>query len=185
MTGETTSEALALCDFWFGPEAKPKWWIKDAIFDAEIRQRFGNLHDRAAAGRLNHWEETAKGCLALIILLDQVPRNIFRDTPRAFATDAPALALAKQALTRGFDRDLGIEERVFLYLPFEHSEDLADQERCVALIEPLGNENFTDFARRHLEVIKRFGRFPHRNRVLERNSTEEELTFLNTPNSSF
>jgi len=185
MTGKTPADAIALCDFWFGAHAKPKWWDKDADFDAEIRRRFGALQGRAAAGDLSEWEETTKGSLALIVLLDQVPRNIYRDTPRAFATDSMALALAKRAIERGHDRDLEPEERLFLYMPFQHSENLKDQKRCVALIESLGTENTAEYAQRHLEIIERFGRFPHRNRILGRASTDEELAFLETPNSSF
>lgn len=179
-------------DFWFGGVAgndftsrKDVWFGKDDAFDAAIRARFGALYEDAARGRLAGWAENARGARALVIVLDQFPRNMFRSTAGAFATDATALATAKRAIDRGFDLSLRPVERLFLYLPFEHSESLADQERSVALIRALGDPKTRDYAERHRAIITRFGRFPHRNAVLGRSSTPEELAFLSEPGSSF
>ncbi len=185
MDNKTPDEAREVCGFWFSAEVRPGWWEKDADLDAEIRSCFEILYERAAAGGLADWEETARGALALVIVLDQFPRNMFRDSPRAFATDARARAVANRAVERGNDQGLGAEERLFLYIPFEHSEDLADQDRAVALIETLGDQGFTDYAHRHRDIIARFGRFPHRNRILGRVSTPDEEAFLESPGSSF
>ena len=158
----------------------------DEAFDQEVRRALLPLYEQAAAGRLDHWQESANGALALVILLDQVPRNLFRGEPRAFATDARALAVTKRALAEGLDRKLRQVGRVFLYLPLEHCEDLADQEYCVQLIGALDeNPDWADYARRHRDVIARFGRFPHRNAVLGRETTPEEAAFLQEPGSSF
>jgi len=172
------SDVLA---FWFRPPGKERWFGGDAGFDAEIRARFLTLHEEAAAGRHDDWGGTPLGAVALCLVLDQFPRNLFRGTPCAFATDARALATAKAAVAQGFDRDpsIGEDHRLFLYLPFEHSEDLADQHRCVALSAAgLSDPEYVDFARRHLAVIERFGRFPHRNPILGRDSTPDEATHL-------
>lgn len=173
--------------FWFGerPEEKRDIWFKrDPEFDAEIAARFAAIHENAAAGRLDGLAGTPQGCLALVIILDQFPRNIFRDDPRAFAADGKALSLSKGALSNNFDNALGALQRQFLYMPFQHSEDLNDQRRSVELFAAAGAENL-DYAQRHLDIIERFGRFPHRNAVLGRESTAEELTFLKEPNSAF
>lgn len=173
-------------DFWFGDAAKPNWFAKSDRFDAEVRARLGAPFEAAAAGGLDDWREEARSCLALVILLDQVPRNLFRDTPRAFATDARALAVAELAVGRGYDAGLSPEERVFLYLPFEHSEDIGIQRRSVDLFRRnVGPGIFLDYAQRHLDIVERFGRFPHRNRILGRRSTEEEIEFLKQPDSAF
>jgi uncharacterized protein (DUF924 family) len=153
-----------------------KWFAKDDAFDAEIGARFLATHEAAAKGLLS-WEETPEGALALLLLLDQFPRNMFRGTPRAYATDPLALAVAKRALARGFDTQLPAL-RVFFYLPFMHSEELADQERCVALVRGLGDEEALKFAVDHEDIIRRFGRFPHRNAILGRTTTAEEQAFL-------
>lgn len=171
--------------FWFAPENRERWFTPSEAFDREIGRRFGDLMGEAAAGRLAAWSQTARGSLALCLLLDQFPRNVWRGTPRAFASDAQALAVAKAAVEAGQDRELGPAERLFLYLPFEHSEDLADQERCVRLMAELGDPEWLDYAVRHRDIVARFGRFPHRNAVLGRASTEEELAFLQQPGSSF
>lgn len=189
----TTHDPRALLDFWFAPPGSPEhgedravWWEADPAFDAELRRCFLDLHEAAAAGRLDAWPETPEGALALVLALDQLPRNMFRGTPRAYATDERARAVAEAALARGDDRALPFELAKFLYLPFMHSEDLADQRRCLALCEARpGGELTADFARRHLEIVERFGRFPHRNAVLGRPSTAEELAFLEEPGSSF
>jgi uncharacterized protein (DUF924 family) len=161
------------------------WFGNDSAVDDAIRSRFAGLHADAAAGRLGAWETDPRGALALVVILDQFPRNMFRGTPAAFATDPQALAVARRAIDRGFDSLLRPVERLFLYLPFEHSETLADQERAVALVAALGDRNTLDYAERHREIIARFGRFPHRNAVLARASTPEEAAFLSQPNSSF
>lgn len=181
-----------ILDFWFGaPDSadfgKPReaWFKADDAFDAEIRRRFEAALDEAHAGSHDGLAATPEGALALTILLDQFPRNIYRGTPRAFAFDPQALAVARQALAAGHDQAVAPFQRTFLYLPFEHSESLADQERSVALFEALGDENGLDYAVRHRDIIARFGRFPHRNAILGRESTPEELSFLEQPNSSF
>jgi len=197
MSNDTTALPLPdgareILDFWFGPPDGPDygqfrklWFEKSPDVDADMRHRFGALYDRAAAGALDGWEATPRGALALVLLLDQVPRNIFRDTPAAFATDAHALALAKQAIRDGLDTVLMETERMFLYMPFQHSEDLLEQERSLALYDRLGLDSATEYAHRHYEIIARFGRFPHRNVILGRDTTPEEATFLTEPNSSF
>jgi uncharacterized protein (DUF924 family) len=188
--------AQTILDFWFGGETEAEfgqrralWFKADAAFDQLVGAACHVHHLEAAAGRLDGWAATPKGCLALLILLDQVPRNLFRGSPRAYATDAKALALAHDAVAHGFDRPLHPIQRCFVYLPLEHAETLADQRRSVALFEALAPEltSKTTLAavHRHYEIIARFGRFPHRNAVLGRVSTEEELAFLTEPNSSF
>jgi uncharacterized protein (DUF924 family) len=163
--------------FWraAGPE---KWFEKDAGFDEEIRRRFLGMHEAAAAGKLAAWEQSAEGALALLILLDQIPRNMFRGEARAFATDALARAIAAGALLRGFDAQAPLELRGFFYLPFEHSEDLADQERGIALYKAAGDADGLKWAELHADIVRRFGRFPHRNAVLGRHTTPEEQAFL-------
>lgn len=182
--------------FWFGRpgeegygEPREAWFTRDPAFDGEIRDRFSDDYERAAAGELVGWRETPGSCLALILLLDQFPRNLFRGDPQSFATDPDALSSAKNAVDQGFDRELLKVQRWFVYLPFEHSEDLEDQRRSVELFRGLGDDPesqyVTEYAVRHLEVIERFGRFPHRNEVLGRASTPEEEEFLKEPGSSF
>lgn len=175
----------AVLDFWFSPTSRGNWFERSDAFDAAVAERLGPLHDKAAAGALDGWAESPSGLLALVILLDQVPRNIHRGTPQAFASDAKALALARLAVDRGLDAEFDEDGRLFLYLPLEHSESLADQERSVALFRALGHAEYLDYAIRHRDVIARFGRFPHRNAVLGRDSTAEELAFLEEPGSSF
>lgn len=185
-------QALTILDFWFGAPGSPEhgtfrgaWFEKSPAFDAEVRARFAEVHVRAARGDLDGLATTPRGALALVLLLDQVPRNIFRDTPAAYATDARALAVAKQAIRDGHDQALIPVERLFLYLPFQHAEDLVEQERGLALCDRLGIEGAQKAAHRHHEIIARFGRFPHRNASLGRETTEEERVFLTEPNSSF
>lgn len=185
-----------ILSFWFARpgeagygERREIWWQSTPEFDTEIGARFAGACERAAAGEFEHWAEDARGALALILLFDQFPRNLYRGTPRAFATDARALGLAKDAVARGFDREVTSLERVFFYTPFEHSERLEDQRRGVAFFQALGDgplvRESVRFAKRHLEIIERFGRFPHRNAVLGRASTVEEAAFLTEPESSF
>jgi len=168
----------AVIGFWFDELTPEDWFTKSDETDARIADRLGAAAEAAAAGALDHWAETPEGALALVILLDQCPRNLHRDSARAFAQDAKALTVADAAVDRGFDERLPKEQRFFLYMPFEHSEDLADQDRCVALFEAYGNERYLDYAKRHRAVIARFGRFPHRNPDLGRESTQEELDYL-------
>ena len=176
----------AVIGFWFAPEHRRFWFERSDAFDRAVRDRLAGSYERAAAGACEDWRELARGCLSLCILLDQVPRNLFRGDPRAFATDAAALAVARHALDQGFDRGLGQAERLFLFLPLEHSEDLADQELCCRLTALLDEApEWHDYALRHRDIVARFGRFPHRNAVLGRVSTTEETAFLEQPGSSF
>jgi uncharacterized protein (DUF924 family) len=163
--------------FWraAGPD---QWFEKNPEFDAEIARRFSSVWHDAAAGRLASWEQTPEGALALVIALDQFPRNMFRGDARTYAADAAARAAAGRALDRGFDRLIPHGERQFLYLPFMHSEAMADQERCVALARAHGDYEFTKYAEQHADIIRRFGRFPHRNAVLGRATTPAEQAFL-------
>jgi uncharacterized protein (DUF924 family) len=163
----------------FWREAGPKrWYEKDPAFDEEVRRRFLAIHEAAAAGKLSGWEQGAEGALALVILLDQFPRNMFRGEARAFATDPLARAVTAGALVRGFDAQVSDELRAFFYLPFEHSENLADQERAVAFCKAIDDAELLKWATIHADIIRRFGRFPHRNAVLGRTTTPEEQTFL-------
>lgn len=172
-----------ILQFWFGPKGAPDerreaWFKVDAAFDDAIRRNFGYELEAALADGFEEWSGTADGNLALILLLDQFTRNLFRGHAKAYAGDARALRLAKSALARGHDCELGEIRRGFLYLPFEHSESPADQERSVELFEALGDEVSLDFAIRHRDVIARFGRFPSRNQTLGRDSTPDEIAFL-------
>jgi uncharacterized protein (DUF924 family) len=161
----------------FWRDAGPKrWFARDAAFDDEIRRRFLATHEAAAAGKLRDWEGSAEGALALLLLLDQFLRNLFRGDPRAFAADPLARAVAAAALIKGYDSQFP-ELRDFFYLPFVHSEDLADQERALALYQGARVDDFK-WAQMHCDIIRRFGRFPHRNAVLGRKTTPEEQAFL-------
>jgi uncharacterized protein (DUF924 family) len=175
---ESGPSAADIVAFWraVGPD---RWFEKDAALDEEIRRRFLDRHEAAAAGKLTAWEHTAEGALALLILLDQFPRNMFRGQARAFATDPLARAIASRAILNGFDGAIPAM-RTFFYLPFEHSEDLADQERGVALFKAVGDADGLKWAALHADIIRRFGRFPHRNAVLGRVSTPEEQAFLDS-----
>jgi uncharacterized protein (DUF924 family) len=157
---------------------RQKWFRKDAAFDREIKARFLARHEAAAAGRLSDWEATPDGALALLLLLDQFPRNMFRGSARAFATDPLARAVAERAIAHGFDAGAAGAERIFFHLPFMHSENLADQERSLALWRQSDDGESGKFAEIHADIIRRFGRFPHRNAVLGRTTTPEEQTFL-------
>ena len=166
-------------EFW--AEAGPdRWYAKDAAFDARIRERFLALHEAAAAGQLAEWEGTPDGSLALVILLDQFPRNMFRGSARAFATDPQALAAAERAISRGDDRRARKELQSFFYLPHQHAEDLAVQERGVALFTAASDAEGLKWAVVHADIIRKFGRFPHRNAVLGRVTTPEEQAFLDS-----
>lgn len=172
----------ALLAFWFEETGPKRWFAHDRVLDEEIDARFSALYAEAAAGRCDDWAESADGALALVILLDQFSRNLFRDDPRAFAMDAKALGVAESALEHGFDQATPPERRPFLYMPFMHSEDLADQRRSVALFAALeGGEGWLGYARSHMRIIERFGRFPHRNEMLGRVDTPEEAAWLDSP----
>ena len=185
--------------FWFGtdPEVSEatmrRWFMRDDAFDAQVRDKFAELHQQAAAGKLHDWFGTARGELALVIVLDQFSRNLYRDDPRAFVQDGRALAIARELWFSGRAQALTPIQRMFVLLPFQHSEDLAIQREGVAEYEKLAAEPGTpqmvrsalDFAKRHLDIIERFGRFPHRNAVLGRESTPEERAFLEQPGSRF
>jgi uncharacterized protein (DUF924 family) len=184
-----------ILDFWFGPPASPRygesraeWFRKDPAFDAEIRMRFGAAIEQALAGAFADWT-APRATLARVLLLDQFTRNCFRESPRAFAGDPLALATAEAAVARGNDRILIPAERRFMYLPFEHSESLAAQERglalCTRLRDDTGDGDALLWAEKHASIIRCFGRFPHRNAVLGRESTPEEIAFLATPGSRF
>ncbi|UUX49572.1 DUF924 domain-containing protein [Nisaea acidiphila] len=183
--GRQMQDIERILSFWFEECSEKQWFGKDSDFDAAIRERFGAQVDAAMAGELDHWCESADGTLAYLLLLDQFTRNIFRGSGKAFAADGKARTACKRALEAGFDAALDSRRKTFLYLPLEHSEDLADQSRCVALFEALGDAEKTDYAIRHRDIIQRFGRFPHRNEALGRQSTDEELAFLKEPGSSF
>jgi uncharacterized protein (DUF924 family) len=179
-------------DFWFGEEGSPsfgvrreKWFRADPEFDAAVVANFTADFDAAEAGEYAWLRETPRGSLALVLLLDQFPRNMFRGTARAFATDAKARAIARAAIERGFDQSLPPVLRSFFYLPFEHSEDPDDQALSVVLFEALGDAEWLKHAVQHRDVIKRFGRFPHRNETLGRADTPEETAFLTRPGSRF
>ncbi len=178
--------------FWFGPTPhveRDVWFRKDPAFDATIRDRFGAAIDTALAGGFLDWNATAQGALARVLLLDQFTRNVFRDSPRAFAGDADALAAAQATIDAGLDRSLDAYERWFLYMPFVHCEDRAVQQRAVELFAALAAETGLDgplqWAQRHAALVRRFGRFPHRNAILGRTSTAEEAEFLRQPGSRF
>ncbi|VVE25521.1 membrane protein [Pandoraea horticolens] len=187
----------AVLDFWFGtpdsPEyglSRPEWFRKSETFDEEIRTRFGALHAQALAGELAGWAQTPIGACALIVVLDQFSRNLFRHQAKAFAGDALALAVARRLVEAGGDQRLPTaQHRVFVYLPFEHDESLESQHLSLALYEQLakvsGLVDNLDYARKHAVVIERFGRYPHRNAALGRASTPEEIAFLKEPGSSF
>jgi uncharacterized protein (DUF924 family) len=174
---EDSINPATILAFWRAAGAD-RWFAKDEAFDAEIRARFLPTYLAAAENQLTAWEGTPEGALALLIVLDQFPRNMFRGSARAFAADPLARAVADRALARGFDQRVSAAERTFFYLPFEHSEDMADQERCLALFNATGDAELVKWAELHADIIRRFGRFPHRNEALGRTSTPDEMTFL-------
>lgn len=167
-------------DFWFSAEMQPYWFKKSDEIDRRIIQLFGPTYEAAYGGHLQDWAQNALDSLALVIVLDQFPRNMFRGSPRSFESNDHALAEARHALDKGYDQECDETTRQFFYLPFMHSEDLADQERSVALYEALGNDHSLHFAREHRDIVARFGRFPHRNAVLGRENLAEEAEFLKT-----
>ena len=197
MSDAAASEAGAVLDFWFGApgssefgSARKVWFVKDAAFDATIRERFGHLVERALRGELEEWAAEPRTALAQILLLDQFTRNAFRGSARAFAGDARALAAASRMVGERQDEALPPFMRGFVYLPFEHAEGLAMQDEAIRLFTKLVSEapehaDMLDYAHRHRAVIERFGRFPHRNEILGRQSTAEEIAFIQRPGSGF
>ncbi|MEL6492068.1 MAG: DUF924 family protein [Cyanobacteria bacterium J06621_3] len=195
------TRADAILTFWFGSADAPDyghyrkaWFVKDANFDTQIRQQFATDVEKAAKGDYYNWADHPQAAIALLILLDQFPRNLYRGDVRSFATDNKALALASKLVDSGAHKGLIPAQRFFVYVPFEHSENMTHQDRCVALMTALNHEfpnlddglkGGLDYAIRHREVIERFGRFPHRNEILGRPSTPEEIAFLQQPGSRF
>jgi uncharacterized protein (DUF924 family) len=179
------SEADELWHFWFETLGREDWFSGDPAIDTAVRAKFGHLPDRALAGALDDWTETPTGTLALVLATDQLPRHVWRGDARAFLGDAKARVTASVAIAKGFDELLGRDERLFLYLPFEHSEDPGDQDRACTLIAALGDPVYTDYAERHRAVIRRFGRFPHRNAALGRPSTPAEAAYLAESDAGF
>ncbi len=183
-------------DFWFGPpeseeygSPREAWFIKDDVFDEEIRSKFGTAVEAAIAGGFEDWLESFEGSLALVILLDQFPRNLFRGSPRSFAGDSKAREVASGAIERNFHETASSVQVVFYFLPFEHSEDMADQDRSMTLFNDLPaspeKENWLLYAQKHYDVIEKYGRFPHRNAVLGRENTPEEDDYLAQPDAGF
>lgn len=179
------SFATEVLRFWFEETRPSQWWSRSDAFDATIRARFGATHEAASQGACAAWRTTPDGRLAEVIVLDQFSRNLHRDSPRAFACDAMALALAREAIAAGADAALPPERRAFLYLPFMHSEALADHDEAARLFAQPGLEGNLNSERQHRAILERFGRYPHRNAALGRASTDEEAAFLRTPGSSF
>ena len=190
------SRAGEVLDFWFGREGEPgygefrdEWFRKDPAFDARVTDRFADLYEEAASGDLDGWRDDARSCLALVIVLDQFPRNMFRGDGRTHAADGAALESARYAVEHALDRELPPFQRMFLYMTFMHSENREDQGRSVELFgllaQETGGPDVTSYAERHREIVERFGRFPHRNGILGRGTTPEEAEFLTTEGSSF
>ncbi|RDX35031.1 DUF924 domain-containing protein [Kangiella sp. HD9-110m-PIT-SAG06] len=174
-----------ILEFWFNELEPKQWWQKNEELDQAIKERFGSYHQAAIQCELYQWRNEAKGLLAEIIILDQFSRNIFRNKPQAFAKDAQALVLSQFAVAQGLDKDLSSVERQFLYMPYMHSESKLIHEQAVPLFKSLDSDQGYDFELKHKEIIDRFGRYPHRNEVLGRKSTDDELEFLKHPGSSF
>ena len=174
-----------ILDFWFSPETQPNWFAKSDQFDQSLKEKFSDILEQASRAELWSWRKNADGRLAEILVLDQFSRNIFRDTPRAFAQDSLALALAQEAISQNLDKQLSPEQRSFLYMPFMHSESKLIHEFALKLFQRLGNPENLEYEIKHKIIIDRFGRYPHRNQILGRESTEEELSFLTQPDSSF
>jgi len=171
--------------FWFEELEPSQHWIKDAMLDEDITRRFGALHTQAHAGELATWRNSPEGRLAEIIVLDQFSRNIYRDEPQSFASDPLARQLALEAIQQGDDKALSVDKRAFVYMPLMHSESVDDHKIALEVFDQPGLENSLDFEKRHFKIIERFGRYPHRNELLGRQSTAEETEFLTQPYSSF
>ncbi len=177
--------AADIIQFWFEDISPSQWWQKSVAFDENIEERFGSLHKQAVSGELFSWRKTPQGRLAEIIILDQFSRNIFRDKPQAFFSDSMALALSQEAVDLRVDRNLSLVERSFLYMPYMHSESLLIHDEALKLFDIPGLENNYQFEIKHRDIIERFNRYPHRNAILGRESTKDELYFLTQSGSSF
>lgn len=182
MTKERVLETpQSILEFWFSEPARQSWFDSTPEFDRELRDRFQRVWEAARDGRLAEWETSPDGALALVIVLDQFPLNMFRGRPESYATEAQSRGVAERAIARGFDRTLDDAGKAFLYIPYMHSEELEDQERSVALYEAAGLDDSLKWARHHRDIVRRFGRFPHRNAVLGRTNTADETAYLNAP----
>jgi uncharacterized protein (DUF924 family) len=169
-----------ILDFWFSDEVRKLWFNSTPEFDALLRERFEAIWTRASCGELDGWLQSAAGCLALIIVLDQFPLNMFRGQAQSFASEAQSREVAQVAIDKGFDQDLDLRSRAFLYMPFMHSEELVDQQRALQLFAQPGLEDNLRFARHHHDIVRKLGRFPHRNKALGRESSESEIEYLNS-----
>jgi uncharacterized protein (DUF924 family) len=169
-----------IIDFWFADDVRKLWFNSTAKFDRSLRERFEDILKQADQGELDHWMETAAGCLALVIILDQFPLNMFRGNAQSFATEARSRDVARVAIVKGFDKALPAEQQAFLYMPFMHSEAIADQEQALELFAKPGMESNLRFSRHHHAIVETYGRFPHRNSVLGRTSTAAEIEYLNS-----
>ena len=178
---------LEVIRFWFEESQPQQWFQKNESYDQEISERFMVTYDMAKKDLCADWTKDADGVLALCLVLDQFPRNMFRGTAKAFETDEKALLISKEALHRGFDSVLSPVKRKFIYMPFMHSENIEEQKRCVSLFDAMKDDDpmSYEYAVKHMEVIEKFGRFPHRNAVLGRESSEEELNYLKLPGAGF
>lgn len=185
MTNKKDVTADDIINFWFEETQPKQWWIKDPTFDKEIKSRFAGIYKTAAVGELVNWRYTPLSSLAEIIILDQFPRNMFRDNKQAFATDALALVLSQVAIDKGYDQELDPQKRSFLYMPLMHSESKEIHKAAELLFSAPGLENNYEFELKHKAIIDRFGRYPHRNKILGRRSRKAEIEFLKEPNSSF
>lgn len=170
----------ALVDFWFSEEASKYWFRATKAFDQQLLERYGDSWQQAKQGELDHWSETATGSLALVILLDQIPLNIFRGKPESFSTEAKSIVVARTAVDRGLDRELPQRQKLFLYMPFMHSENLADQTLALKLFDQPGLEDNLQFSKHHYGIVEQFGRFPHRNEILGRQSSSQEIEYLHS-----
>lgn len=169
-----------IIDFWFAEDTRKLWFNSTPEFDQFLCERYLETWEQARRGQLDHWMQSAEGCLALVIVLDQMPLNMFRDAAQSYATEARSREVARQALARKFDQELDVDRRAFLYMPFMHSEDLEDQELALDLFDQPGLESSLRFARHHHAIVAKYGRFPHRNEALGRSSTDAEIDYLNS-----
>lgn len=174
---------VEIIDYWYSPGIRSHWFASTPELDAEIRERYEALWQAATNGELDHWQTSPQGCLALVILLDQFPLNMYRNLPQSFSSEARAIEVAHAAIAKGFDQALRQEQKAFLYMPFMHSEKLADQNLSVKLYTEAGLKQNQHFAEHHRELIRRFGRFPHRNQILGRTSKTGEIEYLSSKNA--
>jgi len=175
----------AIIKFWFNDIVSPKWWVKDRAFDALITDRYSDIHRQACRCELSHWRNDSLGRLAEILIIDQFSRNIYRNSPAAFAHDSLALALSQEAVNQGIDADMDGDQKAFLYMPYMHSESLAIHDMAIKLFAVPGLGSSLAYEKQHREIIVKFGRYPHRNNILNRQSTDSEREFLLQPGSSF